>query len=173
MDSLWLEIHDQVKQIPVIDTHEHLPHHDRFDPADSDILFDYLLHYMSSDLRSAGLSVEELEQARSKHLPLDERWEIVAPYWEFCRCTGYGRALDLAVQGIYGVDGIRKETIVELGTLYKQRRAEGHMRFVLKDLCRIEAQASSILGPATSPMTGSCFRYAGSQPRLSLPLRIN
>ncbi|MGI6149528.1 MAG: amidohydrolase family protein [Firmicutes bacterium] len=159
MDSLWLEIHDQVKQIPVIDTHEHLPHHDRFDPADSDILFDYLLHYMSSDLRSAGLSVEELEQARSKHLPLDERWEIVAPYWEFCRCTGYGRALDLAVQGIYGVDGIRKETIVELGTLYKQRRAEGHMRFVLKDLCRIEL---SILDSWAShePYDRELFRYA-------------
>ena len=135
----------------MIDTHEHLPHHDRFDPADSDILFDYLLHYMSSDLRSAGLSVEELEQARSKHLPLDERWEIVAPYWEFCRCTGYGRALDLAVQCIYGVDGIRKETIVELGTLW----GTGHMRFV-SDLSH---QAGILDSWASHEPIRNCFLY--------------
>ncbi len=28
MEALFQAIHEQIKAIPVIDTHEHLPHHD-------------------------------------------------------------------------------------------------------------------------------------------------
>lgn len=159
MEALWQEIHAAVKQIPVIDTHEHLPHHDICDPQKADFLHDYLIHYMSSDLRSAGLSAEALERARSQELPVEERWEIIAPYWEYCRYTGYGRALDLAVQAIYGVNGIRKDTIAQLAQMYKQRPQEGHMRFVLRDLCGIEV---SILDSWAShePYDRELFRYA-------------
>jgi glucuronate isomerase len=46
MSSLWRIIYEQVERLPVIDTHEHLPHHDiRCSEAGGpDVLFDYLLH---------------------------------------------------------------------------------------------------------------------------------
>ena len=155
MPALRQIIYEQVEQMPVIDTHEHLPNHDQHCP---DVLADYLVHYMSSDLRSAGLSEEDLARVRCSELPVEERWEIAAPLWEFCRCTGYGRALDLAVRGIYGIDGIRRETISQLAEAYKRRRTD-HRRFVLRELCRVELAILDSWA-IDEPYDQELFRYA-------------
>ncbi|WP_461368869.1 amidohydrolase family protein [Candidatus Darwinibacter acetoxidans] len=161
MSSLWRIIYEQVERLPVIDTHEHLPHHDiRCSEAGGpDVLFDYLLHYLSSDLRSAGLPAGDLERARDRSLPVEERWEFVALYWEFCRHTGYGRALELAARGIYGLDGLSRETISQLARAYRERGGRGHLRFVLRELCRIE---TAILDSwaIQEPYDRELFRYA-------------
>ena len=52
IDGLW-----------IVDTHEHMPMEaDR--PTESDVLAEYVRHYFSSDLVSAGLASDELEAAR-------------------------------------------------------------------------------------------------------------
>lgn len=128
---------EQIERIPVIDTHEHLPHCDEARQKDTDILGEYLLHYMSSDLRSAGLTHDLLSKIVDSSIPISQRWEWVEPYWEVCRYTGYGRALDIAARGIYGIDGVRRSTIEELNRAFLGSLREGHFRHVLKDLCGI------------------------------------
>ncbi len=96
------------------------------------------MHYFSSDLVSAGLSLEELEVARDSSKDLLQRWQLVEPYWHVARSTGYGRALDLSAQGLYGIEGVMRKTIGPLNEAFLAARAEGdHYRFVLKEKSRI------------------------------------
>ena len=132
------EILDYVRQIPVIDTHEHLVHSEDLLVGRDDVLQEFLIHYLSSDLISSGLDQEVLALTRDSERDLVQRWELVEPYWEFCGHTGYGRALDDSVREIYGIDGIRGSTIEELGERFKEANKPGHMREVLKDLCNVE-----------------------------------
>jgi uncharacterized protein len=137
MSDLARGILHELEGMPVIDTHEHLPHGEDVRERATDVLKEYLQHYMSSDLVSAGLPAADLARARDHHGPLRERWRLVEPYWEACRYTGYGRALDIAVRRIYSIDGVRGSTIEALDAAFRAALAPGHYRRVLKDLCGI------------------------------------
>lgn len=56
-------LYDLIKDIPVIDTHEHLPSWERNRDQNNDVLAEYLTHYFSCDLVSAGF--RDLEKIRS------------------------------------------------------------------------------------------------------------
>lgn len=134
-ESLYFEI----RKMPVIDTHEHLVWDEAIRCADgNDVLSEYLLHYMKSDLLTAGMKPEDLRFVVDSGRDIAERWKIVEPYWELCRFTGYGRALDLSVKGIYGIDGINGRTIEQLNDAFLSHKKLGHIEWVLRDLCGIE-----------------------------------
>lgn len=135
--ELYKEIFEQVQQIPVVDTHEHLPYCDEIRDKDTDVLKEYLQHYMSSDIISAGMDKKEMEKVMDTNIPILERWAMVEPYWEVCRYTGYGRALDISVRKIYGIDGIRKDTIEALNDAFMKSLIPGHFHYVLKDICNV------------------------------------
>jgi hypothetical protein len=138
MDDLERGLFADISSLPVIDTHEHLPFAESERPRDVDVLREYLGHYLSADLVSAGMRPADLERVKDAGLPLAERWDLVEPFWEACRFTGYARGLDIAVRGIYGIDGIRRGTITALDSAFRASLAPGHFRRVLKDLCGIE-----------------------------------
>lgn len=137
-ERIYEAILQAVEGMRVIDTHEHLPHGMGESRRGEDILGEYLTHYLSSDLVSAGLHPKQLDRARDSSLPLMERWDLIEPYWEFSRYTGYGRALDIAVREIYGFDGICRKTIEGLDKAFREKDHDQHLRYVLKDLCNIE-----------------------------------
>lgn len=60
------------------------------------------------------------------------------PYWSLARHTGYGRALDISVKGIYGIEQVNKNTIEQLNEAFQQSLKPGHYKKVLKDLSRIK-----------------------------------
>jgi hypothetical protein len=138
MDDLEHGLLAEISTMPVIDTHEHLPFAESDRPRDVDVLREYLGHYLSADLVSAGLPPADLERAKDVRIPLGERWERLEPFWEACRFTGYARALDIAVRGIYGIDGIRRGTLAALDAAFRASLEPGHFRRVLKGLCGIE-----------------------------------
>lgn len=164
----YKELREYLESIPVVDTHEHLPHEESARDRDTDVLQEYLLHYMNSDLRSAGLSRGELERAMDPSLPILDRWQLVEPYWEASRHTGYARALDRSVRGVYGIDRIDGSTIEELNQKFLQSLTSGHFERVLKELCHIE---TSLLDSEESPMESDpvFFRSVYRIDRLVLP----
>ncbi|NLA57832.1 MAG: amidohydrolase family protein [Firmicutes bacterium] len=159
LGETYRAILEAVETIPVIDTHEHLYDYVYSDNRGQDILAEYLMHYLRSDLVSAGLGPEELAKAVDPGLPLIQRWKLVEPYWEASRYTGYGRALDIAVSDIYGIDGIRGETIEELGEVFRQQDRLEHARYVLKELCNIEVSLLDI-GSGNCSVDPNLFRCA-------------
>ncbi|HMB00911.1 MAG TPA: amidohydrolase family protein [Spirochaetota bacterium] len=134
----YQELLDYINQLTIIDTHEHLPVKEENREKDTDILREYLSHYFCRDLISAGLPAKQLDTLRDPRIDLTKRWEIAEPYWEPCRYTGYGRALDITVKKLYGIDKIDGNTITKLNNKFCATLKEGQYQKVLKDLCRIE-----------------------------------
>lgn len=48
------ELYKFIEQLTIIDTHEHLPLKEELRDMDADVLTEYLSHYISTDLISAG-----------------------------------------------------------------------------------------------------------------------
>lgn len=130
---------DLIEDMPVIDTHEHLPHDmHQINPEDKDILNRWLSHYLSSDMISAGMSPQDLNRARDSGLPIEERWEITEPYWNVCRYTGYGQSASITARELYGIDDINRDTISELARLHKASYEKDFMYELMHDRLHIK-----------------------------------
>ncbi|MCD6404836.1 MAG: amidohydrolase family protein [Planctomycetes bacterium] len=141
--SIFEEILEHIEGLTIIDTHEHLSNESEWAGQQCDVLVEWLKHYFSSDLVSAGLPKKVLDETvRDSRKPLMERWAIVEPYWQAARNTGYARALDITAREIYGLAGVNGSTIEELNAKFVKRRADtaagkSYYRHVLKDKGRI------------------------------------
>jgi len=136
--STYEALKDYVFGLEIVDTHEHLAGCEKNRDQNVDVLAEYLAHYFSCDLVSAGLKPADLEVVRDFRRPLAERWKLAEPFWEAARFTGYGRALDIAARAIYGIDGIRADTIEPLNEAFcTARKQGGHYRRVFKKLSKI------------------------------------
>jgi uncharacterized protein len=131
------ELFDYLNSIEIFDTHEHLPPYEDVRVKNTDILKEYMTQYVSTDMISAGLPVKELEKLFITSIPLMDRWKIAEKYWDICRYTGHGRALDLSVKELYGIDQINRETIEELNAQFQKRLEPGHYKKVLKEKSKI------------------------------------
>jgi predicted TIM-barrel fold metal-dependent hydrolase len=132
------ELKDFIFTLPIIDTHEHLPSTEEMRDRDTDVLKEYLSHYYNRDLISAGLPTQDYKTIIEKKIPILEKWNLVEPYWQVSRYTGYGRCLDIAVRDLYGISEICGKTIERLNEEFLKTLKPGHFRRVLKERCRIE-----------------------------------
>lgn len=131
-------IKDQVDKIRIVDTHEHLVQENERIKEDVDVLATFFPHYASSDLRSAGMSENDLRLIRDSSKPINERWELFEHWWEKIRNTGYSRAIEIAARDLYDVDGIGPETYQLLSRKMKEKNVEGLYRWVLKEKSGID-----------------------------------
>ena len=138
MAKVFDALRDYVFDLDIIDTHEHVPGREAARDMRTDVLAEYLAHYFSCDLVSAGLEPAQLQAARDASKPLAKRWALVEPFWDAARNTGYGRALDLAARDLYGFPRIDRKTIGPLAEAFAAARAAGRTyEDVLKTRSRI------------------------------------
>ena len=111
--ELETELLEALDEIPLVNTHEHIiPEEER---TSSRIDFFTLAgHYAINDAISAGLSGDDLSVVRNPDASADQRWRAFEPFWKSARMTGYGQALGIAIQDIYGVDPISGATLPEI-----------------------------------------------------------
>jgi hypothetical protein len=64
MTSTCEQLREYIFGLDIIDTHEHLPGREENRDKNADVLSEYLTHYFSCDLVSAGLTPEQLQIAR-------------------------------------------------------------------------------------------------------------
>ena len=131
------ELYQYIRTLDVIDTHEHLPIRNDARNPQGDIFTEYCLIYFNRDLICAGMPHEEAARLLDPSLPVMDRWEMAAPYWEHCRHTGYGQALDLGVQELYGIPRIDSDTIQEVNRKIQESLQTNHYTRVLKEVCRV------------------------------------
>ena len=138
MIKTFEEIFNYVKDLEIIDTHEHLPCCESAREKNTDVLKEYLTHYFSQDLISAGLGINDYQRAINNKISLMSRWKLVEPYWEIVRNTGYGRTLDISAKALYGVEKICRSTIKQLNEAFLKSLKPGHFRKVLKEKSKIK-----------------------------------
>lgn len=131
------EIYDYLKDIQIIDTHEHLAPFQKERPR-GDVLTDFLEHYFSTDLISAGLSPNDYNRIMGDGLSITEKWSIVEPFWRTCKYTGYGQSLAIAARDIYGIEEICTDTIEALNDAFQRGFEEDHYKRILKEKCNIK-----------------------------------
>jgi hypothetical protein len=119
-----------------------------------DVLATFYQYYASADLMSAGMPEEEFVKIWDTSTSLGDRWEIFEPWWERTRNTGYARALETAARGLYGVDGISRDTYEELSKRIRERNREGLYAWVLKEKSGIDV---SILDTGVYDVDRSLF----------------
>jgi hypothetical protein len=138
MNNSYKDIRKHVDSIRLIDTHEHLPPESERVNKIVDVLSQFYLHYTSSDLISAGMSMEDLIYIKDTKIPLDYRWAVFEPLWEKIKNTGYSRCMEIAARDLYGVDGINSETYKQLSRKMMDRNREGLYKWVLKEKAGID-----------------------------------
>lgn len=144
--SLYKEIRELVESTPFIDTHEHLIEESARlrGYADNAWLFpcddwSYLLmHYLGDDLASAGMTDADLKRFLSPELGTEEKYRLVAPYWERTKHTGYAQAVRYTLDGLYGVKELNEKTAPRLAEMYKATVKPGFYKTILRDRCNIE-----------------------------------
>ena len=70
--STYNELLDHIRSLTIIDTHEHLPLESER-PKETDVLEEWLAHYFSCDLVSAGLSDDDLATVRDSRKDIKDR----------------------------------------------------------------------------------------------------
>lgn len=138
MNSTFEKIFEHVRDIEIIDTHEHLSCFENEREKNTDFLKEYLTDYFNRDLISAGLSKADYEKAIDIRLPLMERWKIVEPFWNVAKHTGYGRGLDNTVNGLYGIDSISGRTLEQLNHEFLKTLNGGQYETVFKKKSKIK-----------------------------------
>jgi hypothetical protein len=122
----------------IIDTHEHLFQEEERTSSFADPFEMFLSQYASSDLISAGMPLEELDFVRNPKFALEERWEKLEPFWDDVANTGYTKAINIAVKGLYGLNGLAKDTYKELASKMKDANKPGIYRWILKEKAGID-----------------------------------
>jgi len=138
MNNSYNDIRKHVDSIRLIDTHEHLPPESERVNKVVNVLSQFYLHYTSSDLISAGMSMEDLIYIKDTKIPLDDRWAVFEPWWEKIKNTGYSRCMEIAARDLYGVNGINSETYKQLSRKMMDRNKEGLYKWVLKEKARVD-----------------------------------
>ena len=128
--ALEREIREALDGVRLIDTHEHLDTEEEFIAQHVDFgrLF---LHYANCDLISAGCPPQDIERLQSDTtMSPRDKWALIAPYWEYIKDTGYARCLEVAIRDLYGLDGLRAETVEALSERMAASRRRGYYREV-------------------------------------------
>jgi uncharacterized protein len=146
------DILDKVLKTLLIDTHEHLFDEDtrlakapgsRSEPDDWSLI---LKHYLDSDMMTCGMPQSEYDRFFSSKVDPADKWAILAPYWPAVKNTGYGRAVRIAIEMLYGVDELSAATVRKVQSGYEATRKPGFYRRILCELAGIESCQVNFLG---------------------------
>ncbi|HUU14063.1 MAG TPA: amidohydrolase family protein [Terriglobia bacterium] len=134
---IWKSLREHAARMTIFDTHEHLWHEDArlAKKVDFFLLFS---HYTNSDLISAGMPAQAVQDLQNPEIPLEKRWKDFAPYWPFTRTTGYGRCMLIAARDLFGVEDINEQTYRTLSERISAANRPGWFETVLKEKARIE-----------------------------------
>lgn len=147
------DIRSLVNATPFVDTHEHLMEESvriaslqQTNPtrplSDFSVFF---AHYADSDLHAAGISLEDHGKLLHPDTDLDQKWRLVAPYYEHARHTGYLLNVRESLRALFGLDDIREENYEFISQSIASSLAPGFYETALKQKANVEyAQVNAL-----------------------------
>ncbi len=99
------DLSEHIQATPLCDTHEHLrKERDWVEEGPADVLCDLFTNYVPADLISAGAPDDAVQRlTRPSAGDLASRMRDVEPAWRAIRHTGYGEAVRILAEEIYGM----------------------------------------------------------------------
>jgi len=145
-----------VQAIRIIDTHEHLSPEAARNKEKLSLFTS--LHYAISDVWADGLDRRQADSVfDNPATSLEEKWAVIAPYWDNVRNTTYCRNLIRAFNDLYGVPDISGSTYRELSEKIQAANRPGWYNEVLKNRAGIDLAVCDV-GLAGRELDPSLFR---------------
>jgi len=137
MNNNFEIINDLVNQIQLIDTHEHLiDENERLDCLKPFIQCDdwttIFGMYTKFDFVSSGMSQKEYDSVSSPETNPIQKWNLIKPYWNSIKYTGYGQVIRHTISDLYGISELEEKIIPELQEKYVDYRKKGFYQETLK-----------------------------------------
>jgi hypothetical protein len=128
-----------ILQTPLMDTHEHLNKEHDYVEKGPDVLRDLFENYVTADLIVAGADQVDIDRLLDSNDPdLERRWKGVSAAWQHCQHTGYGEAVRLIAQQVYGMDEITVPALEQAAARNLQLRQPGQRLRILKDIANLD-----------------------------------
>jgi len=132
---------ESVKQMPVVDCHEHQAIPIAYVTPKEPLAF-LLRGYFTMDLLSAGLSLSDLQFLQDNNILTEKKWPVFKPYWLRTEHTAYARELKDTMRS-YGERTLTLESLQEFGKKIRTLNEESYIEFL--DALNIKALLVNIL----------------------------
>ncbi len=128
VNRVYEKILESIKEIPIIDTHEHIPAPILYEPPKEPIAF-LLRGYFPSDLLSAGLSQRDLQILQDDDVPTERKWPVFKRYWLKTKYTAYAREVKYVMRS-YGEEAVTLESLKRFGEKINRLTGEKYIEFL-------------------------------------------
>lgn len=128
-----------IQSMPLADTHEHLRKEREWVESGPDILQDLFGNYVPADLLVAGASAEAMKRLMDASDPdIAGRFGGIRDAWEAVRFTGYGEAVRLIAERIYGLPELTPEGLAQAQEKLAALRRPGERLRLLRETARLD-----------------------------------
>jgi uncharacterized protein len=128
-----------IQTTPLCDTHEHLCKEAEYVENGPDLLQDLFANYVTADLIVAGATQAAVDGLLDAANPdLRSRFEAVRPAWEAVRHTGYGEAVQLIAQQLYGIEEITGDALEAAQPKNVALRQPGERLRLLREVANLD-----------------------------------
>ncbi|MBI9046509.1 MAG: amidohydrolase family protein [Anaerolineaceae bacterium] len=148
--ELFQRLHNQIKQIPVIDCHEHMSG-PAYQPPYKEPIAALTYFYMNSDLFSAsfGIPLKDFKKLENEAISTDEKWPVFEKLWQASQHTAYARVTRLVLKDIYGEEEMTRDALQRMAEKLGQHTEEAYFK-LLQD-AGIKAVITDVLGWPPEP----------------------
>ena len=133
------DLAQHIEETPLVDTHEHLRKEPDWLEDGPDILQDLFGNYVPADLNTAGASPNAMTRLMDASDPdIAGRFKGIQEAWEATQFTGYGEAVRLIAEHVYGIDELTGEALESAQEKIKVLRKPGERYRLLHDVANLD-----------------------------------
>ena len=133
------DLAQHIEATPLVDTHEHLRKEPDWLEDGPDILQDLFGNYVPADLNTAGASPDAMIRLMDASDPdIAGRFKGIQEAWEATQFTGYGEAVRLIAENVYGIDELSGEALESAQEKIKALRKPGERYRLLHDVANLD-----------------------------------
>ena len=153
------DLAQSIEETALVDTHEHLRKEDDWTDRGPDILQDLFGNYIPADLISAGATPEAMQALNdASNKDFLARFSGIQSAWEAVQHTGYGEAVSILANEIYGIDDFSGASLERAQAQLLEWRQPGGRLHLLRDRARLDhVQTDDFCWPCPPDPSGRDF----------------
>jgi hypothetical protein len=141
---LFDRLYERIRDMPVIDCHEHLSGPEARPPYKEPIAA-LIPGYVFSDLQSAayGVSDQDVLRLQDPEVSTDEKWPLFRRLWQATEHTAYARVTKLVLRKVYDAGEMSREALNRVAARLAEQTEEAYFRHL--DEAGIQAMLVDVL----------------------------
>lgn len=137
MKTKTSDLAQEVDELNLVDSHEHLVAEQQW--MEMDILQDlFFPPYIQADLLVAGADPDAVGRLSDPSGEIESRFADVRDAWEASKHTGYGEAVRLVAEEVYGIEELTAPALEQAQSTLKSLQRPGEMYRLLSDVARLD-----------------------------------